>query len=138
MERFARRVFLFAGTYGLVVLVPQYFLEARISRDAPPAITHPEYFYGFLGVAVAWQICFLAIAREPVRLRPVMVPAVLEKLAFAVPAIVLYAQHRLAGAPLGFAAIDLLLAVLFVAAYRRTARGRYGDAAAVPNRTSAG
>ena len=124
MDRFARRVFLFAGIYGLVVLVPQYFLAARIGRDTPPAITHPEYFYGFIGVAVAWQICFLAIARDPVRLRPVMVPAMLEKLAFAVPCIVLYAQHRLSATVLPFAAIDLLLGALFAAAYRSTAARR--------------
>ena len=60
-----------------------YFLEGRIGRDTPPPITHPEFFYGFLGVAVAWQAAFLVIARDPVRFRPLMVPAVLEKAAFA-------------------------------------------------------
>lgn len=50
---FARRVFLIAGSYGLVVLLPQYFLESRTGRELPPPITHPEYYYGFLGVAVA-------------------------------------------------------------------------------------
>ena len=69
MNTFARRVFQVAGIYGLIVMLPQYFLEQRIGRDAPPAITHPEYFYGFIGVVVAWQLCFLAIARDPVRLR---------------------------------------------------------------------
>ena len=37
-------------------------MEARVGRDYPPAITHPEYFYGFLGVAAAWQVAFLVIA----------------------------------------------------------------------------
>ena len=41
-HRFARRVFAVAGTYGLIVTAPLYFLEERIARDAPPAITHPE------------------------------------------------------------------------------------------------
>ena len=67
---FARRVFLIAGIYGLLVLLPLYFMEARIGRDQPPAITHPEYFYGFLGVAVSWQVAFLVISRDPVRFRP--------------------------------------------------------------------
>jgi hypothetical protein len=120
MNVFARRVYSIAGVYGLVVLVPQYFMEARIARDMPPAITHPEYFYGFVGLAVAWQICFLLIARHPVRLRPLMPVTVLEKLAFGVPAIVLYAQGRLAGATLGFGILDLVLGALFVFAYRRT------------------
>ena len=120
MDRFARRVFTLAGVYGLVVLVPQYFLEERIGRDAPPPITHPEMFYGFLGVAIAWQLCFLVIARDPARFRPVMIPAILEKLAFGLPAVVLYAQRRISGAVLFFGAIDLLLAALFLLAYRRT------------------
>jgi len=120
VDRFARRVFTLAGVYGLVVLVPQYFLEERIGRDAPPPITHPEMFYGFLGVAIAWQLCFLVIARDPARFRPVMIPAILEKLAFGLPAVVLYVQRRISGAVLFFGAIDVLLAALFLLAYRRT------------------
>ena len=69
MNRFARRVFTVAGIYGLIVMVPQYFLAAQISRDTPPAITHLEYFYGFIGLAVAWQLVFLLIGRDPERYR---------------------------------------------------------------------
>lgn len=118
---FARRVFAVAGTYGILVLAPQYFMEGRIGRDFPPPITHPEHFYGFIGVALAWQALFLVIAKDPIRFRPAMVPAVLEKLAFAVPSAVLYAQGRLAPVVLGFGFIDLALGVLFLLAYRRTA-----------------
>jgi hypothetical protein len=121
VDRFARRVFTLAAVYGLVVLVPQYFMEERIGRDAPPPITHPELFYGFLGVAIAWQLCFLVVARDPTRFRPVMVPAIVEKLAFGLPAIVLYSQRRISGAVLFFGAIDLLLATLFFISSRRTA-----------------
>jgi hypothetical protein len=120
MHDFARRVYTIAGIYGLVVLVPQYFMESRIGRDMPPAITHPEYFYGFVGLAVVWQLCFLAIARHPVRLRPIMLVTVLEKLAFGVPAIVLHLQGRLAMSTLAFGVLDLVLGVLFFMAYRRT------------------
>ena len=52
--RFARYSFLIAGIYGLLSLSPMYFLEAKNGRDFPPAITHPEYYYGFMGVALAW------------------------------------------------------------------------------------
>jgi hypothetical protein len=31
-----------AGNYGLAVLVPHFFLVARIGREIPPPITHPE------------------------------------------------------------------------------------------------
>jgi len=118
--KFARTVFNVAGIYGVLVLVPQYFMEARIGRDFPPPITHPEHFYGFIGVALAWQVLFFAIAREPVRLRPAMLPAILEKLAFGIAAIVLFAQGRIAPPLLGAGLIDLLLAALFVAAWRKT------------------
>jgi hypothetical protein len=126
MNRFARRVFSIAGIYGLIVLVPQLFTESRIARDFPPALTHPEYFYGFLGVAIAWQLCFLVIARDPARYRPIMLPAIVEKLAFSVPSIVLFLQHRLSGVTTSFAAFDLVLGVLFVAAHLLTNRDPAG------------
>ena len=119
MHRFARRVYAVAGIYGLLVMLPQYFLENRIGRDSPPAITHPEYFYGFVGLALVWQLCFLLIAREPERFRPLMPITVLEKLAFGVPAVALYASHRISAQVLAFGVLDLLLGTLFAIAYLR-------------------
>ncbi len=124
---FARRVFLIAGIYGLIVLVPQYFLEGKIGRDTPPAITHPEFFYGFVGVALAWQAAFLIIARDPVRFRPMMIPAMLEKISFGVAAIALFAQGRLAAMMLAAGIVDLIFCALFVAAYRRTGAASQAD-----------
>jgi hypothetical protein len=121
-RRFARRVFTGAAIYGLLALVPQYFLEARIGRDFPPAITHPEHFYGFVGIALAWQVAFLVIARDPVRYRALMPVAVLEKLAFGGATIVLFALDRVAWPVLAVGALDLVLATLFLAAYRVTPR----------------
>ena len=120
---FARRVFLVAGIYGLIVLLPQYFLERRTGIDFPPAITHPEYYYGFIGVAVAWQFVFFVIARDPVRYRPIMVPAVLEKAAFGFPAIVLFLLGNLSLQMLGAGLIDLVLGTLFIVSYNRTREG---------------
>lgn len=117
---FARRVFLTAAVYGVLVLAPQYFLESKVGRDIPPPITHPEHFYGFIGVALAWQILFLLVARDPMRYRSIMLVAVLEKLAFGVPAVVLFAQGRIHGAILGAGLIDLVLAALFITAFRLT------------------
>lgn len=114
---FAKRLFNFAGIYGLIVLVPQYFLESQIGRDQPPAITHPEYFYGFVGVAVSWQIAFLIIARDPRRYRLLIIPGILEKISFGGAAIVLFLMQRLSPLVLGFAAIDLLFAGLFIVAF---------------------
>ena len=119
MERFARRVYTAAGIYGLIVMLPQYFMEERIGRDTPPPITHPEHFYGFIGIVLVWQLAFLVIARDPARFRAMMPVTVLEKLAFAVPVAILYAQGRVAASVLPFAAIDLVLGTLFYLSYRR-------------------
>jgi hypothetical protein len=117
---FARRVYLIAAIYGLVVLLPQYFLENRTGRDFPPPITHPEYFYGFLGVAIAWQLAFLVISRDPVRYRPIMIPAIVEKGTFAVATTVLFTLGRLSSQMLAAGLVDGTLGMLFVAAYVRT------------------
>jgi hypothetical protein len=118
---FARRVFRIAGIYGLLVVGPQYFLEAKTGQDYPPAITHPEFYYGFVGVVVAFQVAFLIIASDPVRYRPMMIAAILEKAGFAIAMPILYLQHRIPALVFGFSLIDLLLGILFVVSYIRTA-----------------
>jgi hypothetical protein len=119
--RFSKIVFYVAGIYGLIVLLPQYFLETKNGQDLPPAITHPEYYYGFIGVGVACQILFLVIARDPVRYRRTMIPAIIEKFSFSIATCILFLQNRLA-VPLFLAGlIDLIFGLLFVAAYFKTA-----------------
>ena len=118
--RFARWLYTIAGVYGLLALAPQYFMEEMIGRDYPPPITHPEFFYGFIGVALAWQVLFLFLARDPARYRPMMIPAFLEKISFAIPVLVLYAKNRTSTATLAFGLVDLTLGALFIAAYIRT------------------
>jgi hypothetical protein len=116
--RFASTVFFIAAVYGTLVLVPQYFMESKIGRDFPPPITHPEHFYGFIGVALAWQFLFFVIARDPARFQPVMWPAVFEKIAFGAAAVVLYAQGRLAVPVLCAGLLDFVFAVLFFVSLR--------------------
>ena len=117
---FAKLTFLIAGVYGLVVLLPQYLLAARISRDFPPAITHLEYYYGFIGIAVSWQIVFLLLAKDPVRYRPMIIPAIIEKWSFAIAVVLLFAFNRVSMQMLGAGLVDLILGTLFVIAYVRT------------------
>lgn len=119
-HKYSARIFLIAGVYGIAVLLPQYFLEEKLGRDFPPPLNHPEHFYGFIGVALAWQFAFLLIARDVQRYRAFMIPAALEKLSFGAAALVLYAQGRLATATATAMAgiVDLLLMVGFVLAYR--------------------
>ena len=120
-----RWIYRAAGIYGLLVMLPQYFLESRIGRDTPPPITHPEYFYGFLGVTIAWQVAFWVIGGDPARYRPLMPVAVLEKLGFGPAVLVLLALGRVNATTAAFAALDLTIGALFVYAWFRTpAEGR--------------
>lgn len=107
-----------AAVYGLAVLVPQYFMEQELGRRFPPPLSHPEHFYGFIGVATAWQFAFLLIARDIRRYRLFMLPAILEKLSFGVASAILFVRGRVPGLVLCFGSIDLLLAVCFVIAFR--------------------
>ncbi len=119
--RFPRIVYTVAAVYGFLVITPQYWMEQRIGQDSPPAITHPEYFYGFIGLCIAWQLVFLVVARDPVRYRPIMLVSIVEKLAFSVPAVLLFAQHRIAVTTFAFGLVDLALGALFAVAYFTTA-----------------
>jgi hypothetical protein len=118
--RFAKWVFLLAGVSGILMVVPPYFQERQTGVDYPPPITHPEYYYGFFGVTLAWQVMFLVIASDPVRYRRAMLPAMLEKAGFAVAIPILYAAGRVAGVWVGFASMDAAWLVLFAVAYLRT------------------
>jgi hypothetical protein len=69
---------------------------------------------------MVWQLAFILIARDPTRFRPMMIPAILEKLVYSIPVIILVLQKRMHPADLVFSATDLLLAVLFLIAYLRT------------------
>ncbi len=122
---FARRVFAIAALWGLLVIPPMYFLEAKNGRDYPPEINHPEYYYGFVGVTLAFQFVFVVIARDPVRHRGMILPSIVEKLSFAIAAPILYLQHRVPSVILGFSLVDLLLGFLFVASWVKTPRRRY-------------
>ena len=118
--RFAKAVFLTAGIYGLLILTPIYFMEGRIGRETPPAITHPEYFYGFLGAGVAWQIVFLVLSRDPLRYRAMILPSVLEKVSYGIALVLLFTQHRLPLSVLTIGSMDWIFAGLFIAAYAAT------------------
>jgi hypothetical protein len=117
---FSRWVFGLAGIYGLILLVPHYFMESHVAHAEPAGLlTHPEFFYGFLGVGIAWQIAFLIIAQNPVRFRPMIIPAVVEKFSFAAAVGVLFFQNRVPAMMLVAGLIDLTWGVLFVVSWQR-------------------
>ena len=68
--KFAKIVFWLAAIWGFLIITPLYFMFALISKNDPPPITHPGFFYGFVGVAMVWQLAFILIARDPTRSVP--------------------------------------------------------------------
>jgi hypothetical protein len=122
--KFAKNVFLIAGLWGVLVLTPLYFMFDRIGAQYPPAITHPDFYYGFVGVGLAWQAAFLVIASDPLRFRPMMLPAMFEKFSYVLTLIVLYTQGRLTGGQTAVAAPDLVLGILFAVAFLKTSGAR--------------
>ena len=124
--KFAKRVFLWGGVAGIVALTPAYFLLNFLSARIPPPFTHPVFYYGFIAVVQVWHAAFCWIATDPVRFRPMMVFAVMEKFVFVFVVIVVWLGGHAISALLLVAAVDFLLGVLFLAAFFKTAglRGR--------------
>jgi hypothetical protein len=120
--RFAKWVFLLAGVSGILVVLPPYFMERQTGVDFPPPINHPEYYYGFFGLTLAWQFLFLVIASDPVRYRLAMLPAMIEKASFAIAIPLLFAADRVPELWLGFASMDGTWMVLFAVAYVCTSK----------------
>lgn len=118
--KFAKTVFWIAGIWGVLTLTPLYFIFDMIGRKDPPPITHPAFFYGFAGAALAWQIAFFIIATDPARYRLLMIPSMFEKFSYAIAVVILVMQHRMHASDLAFGGIDLLLGLLFVMAYLKT------------------
>ena len=120
--KFNKIIFGIAGIWGVLVITPLYFMFDLIGRNDPPAITHPGFFYGFIGAALAWQFAFFFIASDPVRYRPLIIPSVFEKFSYGIAVVILVTQGRMHASDLVFAGVDSLLGVLFVIAYIRTPR----------------
>ena len=118
--KFAKILFRIAAIWGLLTLTPLYFIFNLIGQKDPPPITHPAFFYGFVGAALAWQFAFVIIATDPTRYRPLMIPSVFEKFSYAIAVVILVAQGRMHSSDLLFGVVDLLLGTLFVIAYLRT------------------
>jgi hypothetical protein len=118
----AKTIFRIAGIWGFLILTPLLFLRDRIGLATPPAITHPEYFYGFLSVSLLFQALFLLIATDPPRYRPVMAIAILEKFFYAIIIYWLTATLRSPSNLAIFATTDLALGILFLFAFLKTPR----------------
>lgn len=118
--KFAKVVFWVAAIWGVLILTPLYFLFDVIGRKDPPPITHPGFYYGFVGTALAWQLAFFVIARDPVRHRPLMIPSIFEKFSYVGALVTLVSESRTNSNDLIFAGVDGLLGILFVIAFFTT------------------
>jgi hypothetical protein len=118
--KFAHRVFTTAGVWGLATLTPLYFTFGLVGRSYPPAITHADFYYGFVGVALAWQVAFLIIGANPIRYRPLMLAAVLEKLTYISTMAVLYGEGRLQISQFAAAGPDYVFLALFIISFAKT------------------
>jgi hypothetical protein len=104
--RFGRDVYRGAAIYGVVVLLPAYF----VPQPDPYKLTQ----IGFVGLALVFQGLFWVIGGDLLRYRALVLLTVFEKLCFGIPAVAYCLRAKtdlLTGA---FGAIDLLLAALFV------------------------
>ena len=117
---FAKYVFIGAGVWGILVLTPLFFLVDITGRPYAPPTDYPHFFYGFVAVAMAWQIAFLVIGSNPARFRPLMIPSFIEKAGYIIAAAMLHGQGRISATDAGTAIPDALLLVLFIVAFVKT------------------
>lgn len=101
-----------AAIFGLLALLPQYLLPQPAGAELVA--------YGFIGTAAAFQLVFWVIGGDPVRYRALMLPSVAEKLAFGVPAVILFLSGKVPAPVLLFGGIDLALGLGFLLAWRAT------------------
>ena len=118
--KFAKVVFIAAGIWGIGVLTPLYWLVDVSGRRYGVPTEYPQFYYGFLSVAMAWQIAFLIIGSNPARFRMLMIPGIIEKLGYVVPLTVLYQQARVTWADAQAAVPDFVLAILMLLAFVKT------------------
>jgi hypothetical protein len=119
---FARNVFAIAAIWGVAVLTPFYWLADITGHRYPAPTEYPQFFYGFFGVALVWQLAFVLIATNPSRYRPLMLVAAAEKASYVLTVTVLYAQNRIGMIDVQGGLPDGILGILFVIAFVREGR----------------
>ena len=112
--KFAKWIFLIAGIFGLLSTIPLAFAEKMM------AVKQPEFFYGFVFLDICWQILYLFLSSDPVRYRPMMIPAFLAKGSGTVALTWLYLIGRVSIQWIAIGAVDGVFAVLFLVAFWAT------------------
>ena len=110
-EIFARRVLVIAEIYGVLAAGSLYFTYAPDP--------HRLMYFAFAGIVIVFQGVFLIIARDPRHYAALLPLCVFEKISFAVPAMAFAARGQVGETMALAGAVDLLLAVLFIVAWRK-------------------
>src|SRR5215813_6586786 len=81
--KFARMVFAIGAGFGVVATLRLYFVQGTY------------LFYGLIAAVAAWQVVCFMISWDPLRFRPLMIPAVLEKLLWTITLATFYLHGEL-------------------------------------------
>jgi hypothetical protein len=125
---FSRMVFLVAGVFGLLLLVPLAYSAIVDSQTFLPALGGGGLFFlDFVLQYLFWQVLYLVLATDPVRYRPMMIPAFFSQVIGVLNPQWLYLYGFRYWIPV--AVVEAALAILFVVAYFTTGRTRSRGAA---------
>ena len=117
--RFAKVVFVGGGIWGFAIVTPLYVLRHTVMQQHPSLATDPEFFYAFLAVTMAWQLAFVTIGLDPVGLRKLMIPAMVEKFGYVLTMVLLWLRGQAPGSEALLAIPDCALGLLFMAAFAK-------------------
>lgn len=121
--RLAKWIYLSAGMFGVLVTIPMALAEKAIEQIMPPAVNHPEFFYGFVLLNACWQVLYLFLSTDPIRYRPMMIPSFLAKASGVVALTWLYLQGRISNQWTVTIIVDGIWALLFIVAFWAAGRG---------------
>ena len=117
--KFARYTYFAAGIFGLVLAIPVAYaalFDASETMQSP--IGTGFFIYGFLAQFLAWQVLLFVLAADPMRFRPMMIPAFLAQVVEPLNSAWLYFYGHRIWIPASVA--FLILAILFLTSYWRT------------------
>ena len=112
--KIAKWIFLVAGILGLLSTIPLAFSEGIMGAK------QPEFYYGFVFLNICWQILYLFLSSDPLRYRPMMIPAFLAKGSGAVALTWLFLLGRVSSQWVAIGALDGGFAILFLVAFWAT------------------
>jgi len=117
-ENHVRWLFRCASVYGLIILLPLYFLESSVAAPAS-RLDHPEYYYGFVSAAVVFQLVYWTIGDDPVRYRAFMPLAACAKISFWTSTFILWWTGRTVTSTFLLTNGDLILGIAFLLAWKK-------------------